>query len=470
MWKHQNAKETGSFITYGYLGDYLGDGYVVVLADNPAIESFSKYLFDNMWLDDSTNAIFVEFNVYNTHVNFYSIVTFIMEIPENGGAVTHKRVITTRLDRYATLFSILLGICECLFLLFVYYQIKREWKRFRVTGCRYFKDAGNLYECLCFLFVMATVVCFFLRLAIVADVKETYLNADKLVFTSFEPASIIDSVYGNMFGTLTFFMIVKILNMLRFNPKMTRLYKTVKYSYQTILYFGISFFLVFTGFTFVGYLHLGHVHVEYSTVLNTMQSLFGLLLGKVNLKEFIGANDVFTNIFFICFCFMMTFVMLNMFISIITEAFAKMDHTPEIEYEILEFMKRRLAGFLPPRLSRMLYSPGSVRIGKTDGYKSSKLDDSLVDCYIGETDGYKSGKLDDNLGEDNNIGDASNPLADLEGAVDRISQSIEGMLDEDEYQLKVLEILLGLQQMKYRATIVSEKRREELGGCNKILS
>lgn len=43
-----------------------------------------KYLHSNTWLDSHTQAIFVEFTVYNANVNLFCIVTFMLETTAIG--------------------------------------------------------------------------------------------------------------------------------------------------------------------------------------------------------------------------------------------------------------------------------------------------------------------------------------------------------------------------------------------------
>ena len=61
-------------------------------------------------------------------------------------------------------------------------------------------------------------------------------------------------------------------------------------------------------------------------------------------------NDYLPNIFFVTFCLVMTFVMLNMFISIVNDAFTmcQLDlNFTHNKYDLIEFLTERLANFLP---------------------------------------------------------------------------------------------------------------------------
>lgn len=43
-----------------------------------------QYLYDNKWIDVYTQAVFVEFTVYNANVNLFCIVTLMFETTATG--------------------------------------------------------------------------------------------------------------------------------------------------------------------------------------------------------------------------------------------------------------------------------------------------------------------------------------------------------------------------------------------------
>lgn len=43
-----------------------------------------RYLYDNTWIDVYTQAVFVEFTVYNANVNLFCIVTLMFETTATG--------------------------------------------------------------------------------------------------------------------------------------------------------------------------------------------------------------------------------------------------------------------------------------------------------------------------------------------------------------------------------------------------
>ena len=78
-WVYQSSDELDGTSHYGQLGSYGGGGYVQDLASTME-ESFAliKPLFDNLWLDRATRAVFVDFTVYNANINLFCVIKYAM--------------------------------------------------------------------------------------------------------------------------------------------------------------------------------------------------------------------------------------------------------------------------------------------------------------------------------------------------------------------------------------------------------
>lgn len=108
-WKYQSQGKLRAYPIWGSMILYRGGGFVVDLG--PDLENSSRlfpailwvllpsctiynqpcsptrslqYLYENRWLDAHTQAIFVEFTVYNANVNLFCIVTLMLETTALG--------------------------------------------------------------------------------------------------------------------------------------------------------------------------------------------------------------------------------------------------------------------------------------------------------------------------------------------------------------------------------------------------
>jgi len=78
-WIYQSSDQLDGSSHWGQVGSYEGGGYVQDLAPTME-ESFAllKPLFDNLWLDRATRAVFVDFTVYNANINLFCVIKYVV--------------------------------------------------------------------------------------------------------------------------------------------------------------------------------------------------------------------------------------------------------------------------------------------------------------------------------------------------------------------------------------------------------
>lgn len=69
-----------------------------------------QYLFNNVWLDTFTRAVFVEFTVYNANVNLFCIVSLMFETNALGENLCPYQ--TTKLGSFSFQNEIQIYICS----------------------------------------------------------------------------------------------------------------------------------------------------------------------------------------------------------------------------------------------------------------------------------------------------------------------------------------------------------------------
>ena len=127
VWKYQDPRITGGRSTSGNLADYPAGGYIADLGrSKKETDDILNYLFEHQWLDEYSRAVFVELTLFNTNANFFIYASLLAEFTAAGGSMVHKKVVTTRLDRYSSGFAVFIGACEILFLTCTLYYMYRE--------------------------------------------------------------------------------------------------------------------------------------------------------------------------------------------------------------------------------------------------------------------------------------------------------------------------------------------------------
>ena len=71
---------------------YRGGGFVADLGKDPwHTHRVIQNLYDNLWLDSQTRAVFLEVTVYNAQVNLFAIMNYVVEFyPTNGIQLYHR--------------------------------------------------------------------------------------------------------------------------------------------------------------------------------------------------------------------------------------------------------------------------------------------------------------------------------------------------------------------------------------------
>ena len=334
----------------GKLHTYPGGGYVRTLGKTmEEARSTIQYLKKHLWIDSLTRAVFLEFTTYNNNDNFFSIVTLVIECIGTGGAVPFSQIVTTRLDRYNSTFSFFLAACEVSFLLLSFYYIWLETKKAKKKGGSYFKKIGGIIELLIFSMTWAALGLLIVRLSVVKWTKSAY-KSNPNGFTSFQFAASSDLAYGYVIGAVVFVVFLKMLKVLRSSKNMLMLLQTLQYSAIEMRNYFVFFAVAFAAFMFWANLAFGRYDEGHPTFVRSCMSIFNLLLGRAQFKFLYSANRSIAPIFFILYTLSMNIFLINIFITILCDAFTRvrveMAEQPN-KYNIFEFVFNRLMSFCP---------------------------------------------------------------------------------------------------------------------------
>ena len=104
---------------------------------------------------------------------------------------------------------------------------------------------------------------------------------------------------------------------------MTQLSGTLARCWGDLIGFLVMFFIIFGAFIQLGYLLFGTQIFDYSSLYHTIFALIRTILGDFDFTQLEKANYVFGPIYFLCFVFFVFFVLLNMFLAILSDSFGE---------------------------------------------------------------------------------------------------------------------------------------------------
>ncbi|XP_033125654.1 polycystic kidney disease and receptor for egg jelly-related protein-like [Anneissia japonica] len=365
-WKYHYWYDLKKLPFWGNVAWYSGGGYIAQLGSTlDEGLAFTNYLRETDWLDQYTRAIFIEFAVYNPAMDFYTISYLMADFLPQGGMMGYVDFQVTSLKTIYNLnfMGYVMLSLEAIFLLFVLFFTYTELKKFLKLRRKYFKEKENIVD-LITLAIAITAVCmyFYCLFESMSLISEREQAPTELL--NFQYVVQWETYFTWMMSFVLFVYTIKFLKLLRFNYRLRLFCETVMFCWYEVLLFLIMFGVIFIAYTCCGYLLFSQSLIEYVTMVTTMESLFSFLLGKFNFESLVGVDKILGPLFFISFALISIFILMNMFLTVIIEAFCVVKHTSseniKNDLEIVDFMIYRFklwTGFAEKRLKKPVKPP-----------------------------------------------------------------------------------------------------------------
>ncbi|XP_042266661.1 polycystic kidney disease protein 1-like 2 [Thunnus maccoyii] len=343
-WTYQSQGTLRAYPIWGNVMLYRGGGFVVDLG--PDLQNSSRslqYLYENTWLDMYTQAIFVEFTVYNANVNLFCIVTLMLETTAIGAFQFRSELQSVRLYQSTGGLHIFVMASEAIYFLFIIYYMFVQGKLMKKQRWTYFKSKWNLLE-LAIIILSWSALSVFIKRTLLGKRDMDFYQNNKHLYASFHETAKADAVLGYLIAFLVLLATVKLWHLLRLNPKLHMITATLQRAWTDISGFLVVMTIMFLAYSIASNLMYGWKLYSYRTLLDAAQTMISLQLGIFNYEEVLNYSPVL-GAFLIGSCIVfMTFVVLNLFISVILVAFSQeqIHHKPSEEDEIVDLMLMKL--------------------------------------------------------------------------------------------------------------------------------
>jgi polycystin 1L2 len=161
-------------------------------------------------------------------------------------------------------------------------------------------------------------------------------------YVNLQLAAYINDVFTFLLGFCCFFGSVKFLRLCRFNRHVSLLAEVLRHACKDLLSFTAMFSIVFMAYLALFHLLFASKIWACSSLLNTSQMLFEMLVLKFKTSDLMAADAFLGPFCFALFIFFGVFICMRMFISIIIDSFrtVQQNHARAINEneEILTFM------------------------------------------------------------------------------------------------------------------------------------
>ncbi|XP_030620641.1 polycystic kidney disease protein 1-like 2 isoform X2 [Chanos chanos] len=343
-WRYQTQARLRAHPIWGGVALYRGGGFVADLGpDVQNASSLLQYLFDNTWVDMYTRAIFAEFTVYNANVNLFCIVTLMLETTAVGAFQYRSELQTVRLYQSTSGFHVFVMASEVIYFIFVLYYMFVQVQLMKQQKWAYFGNKWNLLE-LSIIILSWSALSVFIKRTLLGNQDVEYYQNHKDHFVSFYDTATADAALGYLIAFLVLLATIKLWHLLRLNPKLHMITATLQRAWNDISGFLVVMTIMFLAYSIACNLMYGWKLYSYRTLLHAAQTVVSLQLGIFNYEEILDYNPVL-GAFLIGSCIIfMTFVVLNLFISVILVAFSEeqLHHKPSEEEEIVDLMLMKL--------------------------------------------------------------------------------------------------------------------------------
>ncbi|XP_054390399.1 polycystin-1-like protein 2 [Pongo abelii] len=347
-WQYQSQDKRRGYPIWGKLTVYRGGGYVVPLGtDRQSASRILRYLFDNTWLDALTRAVFVEFTVYNANVNLFCIVTLTLETSALGTFFTHTALQSLRLYPFTDGWHPFVLAAELIYFLFLLYYMVVQGKHMRKQTWGYFRSKWNLLE-LAIILASWSALAVFVKRAVLAerDLQRCRNHSEEGI--SFSETAAADAALGYMIAFLVLLSTVKLWHLLRLNPKMNMITAALCRAWGDISGFVIVILTMLLAYSIVSNLIFGWKLRSYKTLFDAAETMISLQLGIFNYEEVLDYSPVLGSFLIVSCIVFMTFVVLNLFISVILVAFSEEQKYYQLseEGEIVDLLLMKILSFL----------------------------------------------------------------------------------------------------------------------------
>uniref|UniRef100_A0A8V0Y2B8 Polycystin 1 like 2/pseudo n=1 Tax=Gallus gallus TaxID=9031 RepID=A0A8V0Y2B8_CHICK len=346
-WHYQSQSKLRGQPVWGKLAIYGGGGYVIHLGTDPQNASrILQYLFNNVWLDTFTRAVFVEFTVYNANVNLFCIVSLMFETNALGAFFTSAELQSVRLYPYTNTLHIFVVAAEVIYFLFIVYYMMVQGKLMKALKWRYFHSKWNLLE-MAIILISWSALSVFVKRTILGSRDISYYQERKEHSVSFNETARADAVLGYLIAFLVLLSTVKLWHLLRLNPKLNMITSTLRRAWGDISGFITVIAIMFLAYSIATNLIFGWKLCSYKTLSDSAETMVSLQLGIFNYEEILDYSPILGSLLIGSCIVFMTFVVLNLFISVILVAFSEEQkhYQPSEEEEIVDLMLMKLFGF-----------------------------------------------------------------------------------------------------------------------------
>ncbi len=227
-------------------------------------------------------------------------------------------------------------------MIFIVYFMIVEIRSLRHLKCAYFRQFWCYFDWGIIVCSWAAVGVYIYRYREISRIGDLFQKSRGYVYVNLQLATYVNDLLTFFLGFCCFFGTVKLLHFCRFNRHLSLFTDTLRYAAKELLLFTILLSIIFMAFLILFYLLFNSNIWDCSSLLQTARMLFEMILLEFNAREFHKTNTYLGPLCFTLFIFLVVFIGMTLFISIINGNFRKVRErnrrTYNAEHDMLAFM------------------------------------------------------------------------------------------------------------------------------------
>ena len=241
-------------------------------------------------------------------------------------------------------------ICFIIYMIFIIYMMILEIQSLIKLKWKYFKQFWSLINVGIIVCSWITVGIYIWRYQESNRIGDLFASTNGYVYINLQLAVYVSDLYIYLLGFCCFFGTIQFLHLFRFNHRILFFMRTLQHASRDLVGFAMMFSIVFMAF--VALFHLLFVSKIWScsNVLLTAGMLMEMMLMKFNTTELSAGAAFLGPLCFTLFIFIVVFVCLSMFLTIINESFRSVRDEAKIhaakDPQILAFMAYKFQRWL----------------------------------------------------------------------------------------------------------------------------
>jgi len=335
---------------YVWEDDPYGGGYSVELSlDRKKAYLTIDELKQDLWTDKNTRQLAIEFSIYNGNMQLFSKVNAEINISPTGRVETSYNMETFRVELYRTVSDWIRCAVEVIFLIFVTYSALAEFYElitppvefgkkleYKEHLRRYFGSFWNWID-------LSRIVMFCVVIASYAAILTHPQSAglelplpDGQKYPDLGNLALAWRSYKRINGFNVVLCLLTIFKFMNKSPRYGVLVRTIGRAAADLTKFAIMFFLCMASFVIMGILMFGSALEEWSTPWNAFQVLFMMITGEYGYEPLLEVDPVGAPIFFFLFLVIVFFLLVNILLAIMMDAYATIREDLDAERQELE--------------------------------------------------------------------------------------------------------------------------------------